>query len=89
MYKLNKEKTQGIIVHSTETREYHLLTQEGLTFTVRCEEGWEYSNYLTTLSEDGTSVEESFRQVWDSDSLDEFLNTDEFYENVKREQTTL
>ena len=73
MYKLNKEKTQGIIVHSTETREYHLLTQEGLTFTVRCEEGWEYSNYLTTLSEDGTSVEESFRQVWDEDPLNEFL----------------
>ena len=73
MYRLNIEKTQGKIIHSTESREFNLITDKGVEFMVRWEEGWEYSNYLTTLSENGTSVEESFRQVWDEEPLYEFL----------------
>lgn len=72
MYTVDKEKQQGDLIYTVETREYHLKTQEGLEFTVRIEESWDWTNYFTDLTEDGTAVD-TIRQVWDNEPLYDFL----------------
>jgi hypothetical protein len=61
--KLNKEKEQEKVIYTIETKEYHLLTEEGLEFIVRIEDAWDWSNYYTNLSEDGKSILNSFREL--------------------------
>ena len=63
MYTINKEKEQEVVISTVETKEYHLLTDEGLEFVVRVEDGWDWVVYHTDLSEDGKSILNSFRQL--------------------------
>ena len=35
MFKLNKEREQEKVIWTIETKEYHLITEEGLEFIVR------------------------------------------------------
>lgn len=73
MYTINEDKEQGNLVNTVQTTEYHLKTQEGLEFIVRLEDSWDSSNYYTNLSEDGASVDDFVRQLWDNEPLYDFF----------------
>ena len=61
MYTINKEKEQALVVHVIETREYHLLTSDGLEFAVRIQDYWDFVEYYTDLSLDGQTSGNPFR----------------------------
>ena len=63
MFKLDKEKEQEVVIWTIETKEYHLVTNEGLEFIVRQQDAWEWVNYYTNLSEDGKSILKEFREL--------------------------
>jgi hypothetical protein len=63
MYKINKEKEQEKVIWTIETKEYHLITEEGLEFIVRQQDAWEWVDYHTDLSEDGKSILKGFRKL--------------------------
>ena len=77
MYKINKEKEQEVVISTIETKEYHLVTQEGLEFIVRQEDAWEWVTYYTNLSEDGKTISKGFRELkWTTppDPIIDFFN---------------
>jgi hypothetical protein len=63
MFKLNKEREQEKVIWTIETKEYHLITEEGLEFIVRQQDAWEWVDYHTHLSEDGKSILKGFRKL--------------------------
>jgi hypothetical protein len=86
--KLNKQKEQEKVIFTIETKEYHLLTEEGLEFIVRIEDAWEWVNYYTNLSEDGKSILNSFRELHygTNDPIIEFFyNIDEHFNEYYNE----
>jgi hypothetical protein len=77
MFKLNKEREQEKVIWTIETKEYHLITEEGLEFIVRQQDAWEWVDYHTDLSEDGKSILKGFRKLEYTsppDSIIEFFN---------------
>ena len=77
MYKINKEKEQEVVISTIETKEFHLVTEEGLEFIVRQQDAWEWVTYYTNLSEDGKTISKGFRELkWTTppDSIIEFFN---------------
>ena len=89
MLRLNKEKEQESVIWTVETKEYHLVTEDGLEFIVRQQDAWEWVTYYTDLSEDGTSILKGFRELkftTPSDPIIEFFyNIDEHLDNLERE----
>jgi hypothetical protein len=79
MYKINKEKKQEVVIFTIETKEYHLLTEQGLEFIVREEDAWEWVNYYTDLSEDGKSILSVFRKLKFTSPPDPII---EFFNNI-------
>lgn len=73
MFSLNKEKPQGEVVFTIETKEWHLTTEDGLEFIVLEEDAWEWVKYRTNLSEDYKSVD-SFRDLSFGDPIIKFMN---------------
>ena len=89
MLRLNKEKEQESVIWTVETKEYHLVTEDGLEFIVRQQDAWEWVTYYTNLSEDGTSILKEFRELkftTPPDPIIEFFyNIDEHLDNLERE----
>jgi len=79
MYKINKEKEQEKVIWTIETKEYHLITEEGLEFIVRQQDAWEWVDYHTDLSEDGKSILKGFRKLEYTTPPDPII---EFFNNI-------
>jgi hypothetical protein len=79
MYKINKEKEQEKVIWTIETKEYHLITEEGLEFIVRQQDAWEWVDYHTDLSEDGKSILKGFRKLEYTSPPDPII---EFFNNI-------
>jgi hypothetical protein len=79
MYKINKEKEQEKVIWTIETKEYHLINEEGLEFIVRQQDAWEWVDYHTDLSEDGKSILKGFRKLEYTSPLDPII---EFFNNI-------
>jgi hypothetical protein len=79
MYKINKEKKQEKVIWTIETKEYHLITEEGLEFIVRQQDAWEWVDYHTDLSEDGKSILKGFRKLEYTSPPDPII---EFFNNI-------
>lgn len=85
MFKLNKEKEQEVVIWTIETKEYHLVTKEGLDFIVRQQDAWEWVNYYTNLSEDCKSTLKEFRELKFTTPPDPII---EFFYNIDEHLNT-
>ena len=85
MFKLDKEKEQEVVIWTIETKEYHLVTNEGLEFIVRQQDAWEWVNYYTNLSEDGKSILKEFRELKFTTPPDPII---EFFYNIDEHLNT-
>ena len=85
MFKLNKEREQEKVIWTIETKEYHLITEEGLEFIVRQQDAWEWVDYYTHLSEDGKSILKGFRKLKFTTPPDPII---EFFYNIDEHLNT-
>lgn len=85
MFKLDKEKEQEVVIWTIKTKEYHLVTNEGLEFIVRQQDAWEWVNYYTNLSEDGKSILKEFRELKFTTPPDPII---EFFYNIDEHLNT-